>query len=61
MALKPLERIRAKISNWKPIKDMLRWGRAWSLWWVHYETGCCCPEIMSVSYTHLTLPTILLV
>jgi NADH-quinone oxidoreductase subunit B len=48
LALRPLERLKAKLSTWKPLKDMLNWGRAWSLWWAHYETGCCCPEIMSL-------------
>ena len=38
-----------KIQDWKPVKDLLNWARAWSLWSVHLCTGCCSPELMAVA------------
>ncbi len=38
-----------RIREWGPVKDMLKWARAWSLWSVHYCTGCCSPELMALA------------
>lgn len=41
-----LSRIRNKLLSVGLVAKLLNWGRAWSLWSVHLETGCCGPEDM---------------
>jgi len=47
--------IRKKLVNLAPIRGLLNWGRAWSLWSVHLETGCCGPEDMAKSCARFDL------
>lgn len=46
--MKRLEAVRA-IASMKPVRDLVSWARAWSLWSVHLCTGCCPNELMAVS------------
>ena len=32
----------------KPIKKIFDWGRSFSIWPIHYVTGCCSPEYMQL-------------
>lgn len=32
----------------KPIKKMFNWGRSYSIWPIHFVTGCCSPEFMQL-------------
>jgi NADH-quinone oxidoreductase subunit B len=32
----------------EPIRRIFGWGRSFSVWAVHYVTGCCSPEFMQV-------------
>ncbi len=32
----------------KPIRKIFNWGRSFSIWPIHYVTGCCSPEFMQV-------------
>jgi len=32
----------------KPIRRIFEWGRSYSIWAIHYVTGCCSPEFMQV-------------
>lgn len=38
-----------RIREWKFVRGLLGWGRAWSLWSVHLCTGCCSPELMAMA------------
>lgn len=33
----------------KPIRRIFNWGRSFSIWPVHFVTGCCSPELMQVA------------
>jgi NADH-quinone oxidoreductase subunit B len=37
----------------KPLKYAINWGRAFSLWPVHLETGCCSVELGAASSPRL--------
>ncbi len=32
----------------KPIRKIFNWGRSYSIWPVHFVTGCCSPEFMQL-------------
>ena len=32
----------------KPIKKLFNWSRSYSIWPIHYVTGCCSPEYMQL-------------
>lgn len=33
----------------KTVRKLISWGRSFSIWPIHYVTGCCSPEFMQVA------------
>jgi NADH-quinone oxidoreductase subunit B len=42
-----LQKAKNGLMNVELFRRVMNWGRAWSLWSVHLETGCCGPEDMA--------------